>query len=124
MNPSSLPFSVNIPPDVEVPRPDQVRAYFEQHPDLAAQVPTLCAYARQEFGQRPLLRLEVYHDPEIFDEYLALYVRFYYDDSNVLERIDKVWERVEKERGVDFCDISGWMIVNPEYRTPKVNHAV
>ncbi len=122
MNQSSLSAgkkTFGIPPDVAVPRPDEVQAYLEGHPDLAAVVPTVCQYTRAEFGEQPALSLEVYHDPEIEDSHLALYLRLFSYDPNLFSRIDNVWDRVEKDRGVDLCAMSGWMTIHPEFRKPN-----
>lgn len=58
---------------IKIPKPAEVRAYLLRYPDLTDLLPFICKIARERVGIRPELSLEVYHDPEIEDEYLTLY---------------------------------------------------
>ncbi|SRR5579871_5376400 len=52
-----------------------VRAYFDEHPDMPEVTERICQAARREFGPEVSLTLLAYRDPEIEDEYLLLRVR-------------------------------------------------
>ncbi|MCI0378140.1 MAG: hypothetical protein L0215_11060 [Gemmataceae bacterium] len=104
--------------DLQIKKPDEVRAYFAKFPDCAALVPTVCRFTREEFGPQPEMTLEVYSDPEFVDHYLKLDVFFSSFAPEILDRIERVWGRVEKERGVDLCEMPGWMIIRPMFRPP------
>ena len=61
--------------NVLIPDRNDVTRYLTKFPGTADVVPALSAAARRALGPDIELSLEVYHDPEIVDEYLSLYVR-------------------------------------------------
>jgi hypothetical protein len=102
------------------PHPEEVAAYLDSHPDLAAVLPSVCAQARQEFGDAATLSLEVHRDPEIDDRYLTLLVRLPSYADTTLERIDRVSQPFEE----DLCRSSGYFLVTTDFAPPRANHAV
>ena len=58
------------------------------------------------------LSLEVYHDPEIEDEYLTLYVRQADYDEHVLSTIEDIRAGYEGE----LAGRSGWLLVTTDFR--------
>ncbi len=59
---------------VRVDRPDEVRDYLRQHPELSEVVAHAAQKTREAFSDATLL-LQLYHDPEIEDCFLTLLVR-------------------------------------------------
>jgi hypothetical protein len=91
----------------------QIREYLLQFVDLAEVVPHAVEAAKQHFPEAQLV-LEVYRDPEIDDEYLALYVRLSRYDDTVMERI----AAAEAEYLDRLAGKSGWIQLTTDFRTP------
>jgi hypothetical protein len=106
-----MPATSN-PQDVESKRADEVRTYLVRHPDLAGIPERIYETARQEFGPDASLSLELYRDPEIEDEYLALYVRLRSYGPDTLQRIRAVCAAHESE----LWDKSGSILVTTDFR--------
>lgn len=60
---------------VELDRGEEVRGYWLEHPDMLTVTQETAAIARRLLPEDSSLRLALYRDPEIDDEYLALYGR-------------------------------------------------
>jgi hypothetical protein len=101
-------------------RPTEIQAYLDRHPKLAHIIPKICAQARHEFGEETELALEVYHDPEIDDRYLALYIRQSVYANRILTKIDRVWQPY----GQQLARASGYFLVTTDFRPPKGMHGV
>jgi hypothetical protein len=112
--PASLPY------DAIIPAPADVGSYLQEHTALANLLPPICRSTRTEFGPSAELTLEVYHDPEVEDHYLALIVRLPAYDDSTMRRIDAIWERFESE----LADGSGWLTITTDFRLLKVNHGI
>ena len=91
----------------------RIREYLLQFVDLAEVVPHAVEAAKQHFPEAQLV-LEVYRDPEIDDEYLALYVRLSRYDDTVMERI----AAAEAEYLDRLAGKSGWIQLTTDFRTP------
>jgi hypothetical protein len=91
----------------------RIREYLLQFVDLAEVVPHAVEAAKQHFPEAQLV-LEVYRDPEIDDEYLALYVRLSRYDDTVMERI----AAAEAEYLDRLAGKSGWIQLTTDLRTP------
>jgi hypothetical protein len=123
MRNSTLEVS-SIPPsaldDAIIVAPDEVQPYLREHPKLAALLPAICSSARAEFGNSAQLTLQVYHDPEIEDHYLALIVRLPVYDRATMKRIDRIWEKFESE----LTDSPGWLTITTDFRIVKANNGI
>jgi hypothetical protein len=97
--------------------PTNVRSYLLRHIAMTDLLPLICSIAREEFGMEAELSLEVYHDPEIEDEYLTLYVRMKEYDDDFMQRIEAV--------SVEFEDMlserSGWFLLTTDFRPAKAD---
>ncbi len=93
---------------------------MEQNPGLADLLPSLCARALQEFGDQSELSLEMYHDPEIEDHYLVLYVRQQPYDDKIMERINNIWAPFEAQ----LSAASGYLLVTTDFRPSRCKHGV
>jgi hypothetical protein len=60
---------------IALPAADCVKSYLARHPDTADAAVGVCDLAQNLFPAGTRLRLEVYQDPEVDGEYLALYAR-------------------------------------------------
>jgi len=96
--------------NVLVPRPDEVTAYLNQHPDLARLLPEICAQVRQAFGQAAELSLALYRDPEVDDRYLTLYVRQDPYGAGILEQIEAVSSRFHDS----LAAVSGHLLISTD----------
>jgi hypothetical protein len=101
-------------------RPDEVRMYLVRHADLAGILPGFCARARDEFGKGAELHLEVYHDPEIEDQFLKLTVRLPSYDGTVLGRLERVWQPDETM----LAGSSGYLLVTTDFRPAGSGYGV
>jgi hypothetical protein len=97
---------------MELPQPESVRDYLTRHVDLLDLLVQVAAQSRALFALETTLSLEKYHDPEIDDEYLTLYVQqALYDDA--------FWTQLEKIRAsyeTELAELSGWLHVTADFR--------
>jgi len=70
--------------------------------------------ARSRFKSAVQLSLEVYHDPEIDDQYLALYVRQEEYDDNIFDVIDGISEEYENM----LSESEGWFVLTSDLHPP------
>jgi hypothetical protein len=95
----------------------EVRAYLEQHSDLASLVPHVVAHTRQVFGDDAELTLYVYHDIEDKDDhYLKLGVRLANYEPGLQEFFDTIWAPFEDV----YAEVaSGYFLVTTDHRRPE-----
>jgi len=99
---------------VRVPRRAEVREYLVRHPDMIEVAESLCAAASRRLREDCQVSLEVYHDPEIEDEYLTLYVRQQEYDEGLLTPIEELYQACEQQ----LIGRSGWLLVTTDFRPP------
>ena len=104
---------------VRLNKPDHIREYLLQFPDLMDVIPLAVTATRTSLPRAQLV-LEVYQDPEIEDRYLALYVRLKRYDESVIERI----EAAEAEFIDRLADKEGWLQVTTDFQEPEVVDAL
>ena len=100
---------------IVVPNLAEVRDYLLRYPDLIELLPAICSSAAERFGLDAQLSLEVYRDPEIEDEYLALYVR----QENYDQHLPKIIEEISAEYEAELADKSGWLLITTDFHPPK-----
>jgi len=100
---------------VVVPEPREVRDYLLRYPDITGLLPFVCRLAWERLGMHTQLSLEVYHDPEIQDEYLTLYVRRPHYEEHLISAIEDVCAEYEAE----LVGKSGWLLVTTDFRPPR-----
>ncbi len=91
---------------------NSVRDYLVRYPDISNLIPLVCQITRKHFDKNTHLSLEVYHDPEIEDEYLVLYVRQESYDERLMDKIEKVCVEYESMLSRKL----GWLIVTTDYK--------
>jgi len=85
--------------------------YLSKCPDMIEFMPDILQIAFEELKDAKF-KLEVYHDPEIEDEYLILYVKFFNYNKDIIEKIDVV-----EKKCVDLLiDKTGWLIVDADFK--------
>lgn len=100
---------------VFIPQPAEVRNYLTRYPDMIDISTSVCKTISERFGIQARLFLEVYHDPEIEDEYLTLYVRQEHYDVNILDMIENISTKYDEE----LAGKSGWLLVTTDFQPPR-----
>jgi hypothetical protein len=100
---------------IMIPQPAEVRDYLLRYPDIIDLLMPVCKMAQERFELHTQLSLEVYHDPEIEDEYLTLYVRQENYDRQILDKIESVCAEYEKV----IAGRSGWLLVTTDFQPPR-----
>ncbi len=98
---------------VVVSQPVEVSNYLIQHLDLMELILPVCKTAMARFENRAKFYLEVYRDPEIDDEYLALYIRQKVYDDDVLKVIREI-SRESLYQGL--VSKKGWFTVTTDFK--------
>jgi len=90
---------------------EDVLKYLSKYPDMIEVMPNILQIAFEEL-KNAKFKLEVYHDPEIEDEYLILYARFPNYNKDIIEKIDAVGKKC-----IDLLiNKSGWLIVDTDFK--------
>ncbi len=105
---------------VEIPNRKEVLAYLRSHKQLAKLFPEISAQTRRAFGTEVELSLEIYHDPEIEDRYLTLYIRQHSYDIGIMDRIETVSHQFNER----LEQVSGYLLLTTDFHRPRTNHAV
>ena len=98
---------------VGVPQAEAVHEYVCRHPDMIDLLARVSHAARERLGPHTQLSLEVYHDPEIEDEYLTLYVR---PDDDAVAQVMDIIEQISGPLDQELAEKSGWLIVTLDLR--------
>lgn len=100
---------------IEMPQLQGVISYLREHEDMLGLVSAVCRVARTEcFPNGTQLSLELYHDPEIEDEYLTLYVRQEEYNRDTLRKIKAILSGY----GEMLAGKSGWLLVTTDFEQP------
>jgi hypothetical protein len=75
-----------------------------------------CYRTEEIFGHNSQISLELYHDPEIHDEYLTIFVRQEEYEPDIIDKIDAICR--EYEQGL--AGIDGYLLVNTDFQPPMV----
>jgi hypothetical protein len=89
-----------------------VRHYLHRYPDTIGAVIQSCKMARECLSGYAQLSLEVYHDPEIKDEYLVLYVRPRREVAQAVDAVENISERL----AALLAHKSGWLVATVDLR--------
>lgn len=95
-----------------------VRGYLMNHPDMDSLLLFVCNRALKLFNEATEVSLEVYHDPEIKDEYLTLYIR----QDEYKDNIKAVIRELRSEYKNALIESSGWLLVTTDYNPPGMVH--
>lgn len=100
----------------EFPHPQEVVEYLLSHPGLYDIVLETCYSTNEVFGNNSQISLELYHDPEIHDEYLTIFIRQEEYEPEIIEKIDAISKEYEKE----LMGESGYLLINTDFCPPTV----
>lgn len=76
-------------PNITITNKNEVKAYLTKHKDLTTIIEPISTNLRQKYGHLAHLTLELYHDPEIKDTWLVLYLRLPTYDTNTINAIQE-----------------------------------
>jgi hypothetical protein len=94
--------------------PEDIRDYLINH-NLEWLLLPICQKAKALFQENAKLYLEVYHDPEVKDKYLTLYIRqdnYYKDILEIIEELSEDFEEL-------ISDTSGWFLITTDFAPPR-----
>jgi hypothetical protein len=100
--------------NINIPHPNEIRNYLLQHYDILRFLPLVCKLAKEQFGPSHQISLEIYHDPEILDEYLTLYVRAQSYDESFIQKLEDLLPEYQSY----LSDSTGWFLVMTDYQPP------
>jgi len=98
---------------IHVPNLKEVCQYFERHPRLIELTKKLAILAYEKLSDA-VLSLEIYKDPEIYDEFPVIYVR----SKNYNEKIIEEIEKVRKEFYSYLENEEDWPLLTTDFRNP------
>jgi hypothetical protein len=101
--------------EILIPDSEDVRNYLLHFPDIIDLIIPICELVKEKFNHPVQISLEVYHDPEIIDEYITIYVRQYNYDRSVMKRI----KEIRPEYNEELIDKEGWIFVTTDFRQPR-----
>jgi hypothetical protein len=70
---------------------------------------------KEKFKHPAQVLLEVYHDPEIVDEYISIEIRQRKYDESVMKRI----KEIRPDYNDKLIDKEGWIFVTTDFRQPR-----
>jgi hypothetical protein len=101
--------------DILIPDSEDVRNYLLHFPDIIDLIIPICELVKGKFGYPTQISLEVYHDPEIIDEYITIEIRQHNYDRSVMKRI----KEIRPEYNEKLIDKEGRIFVTTDYRKPR-----
>ena len=101
--------------NVLIPKPIEVRKYLNCFPNIITDVliPTI-GDSVEHFGYDSQLSFELYHDPEIDDQYLALYIRKKEYSEKFIEEIRDIRSRYSDR----LTGKAGWFLLTTDFHCP------
>ena len=105
---------------IMIPDADEVRNYLLDHPSLVDPASKIGLHAVSQFTTATELALEVYHDIEIDDTHLALYVRQQVYPDDFMTTLDSLWQPWEDQ----LSAASGFFVVTTDFRPPRWQNGV
>lgn len=101
--------------EILIPNPDDVKNYLFHFPDIIDLIIPICELVKEKFKHPTQISLEVYHDPEIVDEYITIEIRQQKYDESVRKRIKEIRLKYNDE----LIDKDGSIFVTTDYRQPR-----
>lgn len=99
---------------------EEVEHYLAEHSSLGILLPAICSKVRAGFESPSELWMKVYHDPEIKDCYLSIYVRQASYDSDILERLDCIMAEFESQLEA----ASGFLLLTTDFKRPGASDVI
>ncbi len=102
--------------NIVIPDPTGINDYLIENPDIMDFVEPVTNMVTEYFDRNSQISIEVYHDPEIDDSYLVIYVRQNPYSGDIIESIDEINEQISNNLS---GDVSGWISVTTDFNFPK-----
>ena|GEM_PF-1260282 len=102
--------------NIGLPDPVGINDYLIEYPDIMDFVEPVANMVTEYFDRNSQISVEVYHDPEIDDSYLVIYVRQNPYSEDIIELIDEINEQISNNLS---GDVSGWISVTTDFNFPK-----
>jgi hypothetical protein len=97
--------------EIDISHPGEIVGYLKHYPGMYLPVMLTCLLAHEEFGEEGTLSLEVYHDPEVSDEYPTLTIRQRQYSVDLLGRIEMVSDCVQPYLSGE----AGWILLTTDF---------
>lgn len=101
--------------EILIPDANDVQNYLLRYPDIIDLIVPICALVKEEFDYSTQVSLEVYHDPEFFDEYIAIEIRQEKYNKNIMKKIKEIRTKYEE----NLIDKKGWIFIGTDYCQPR-----
>ena len=101
--------------EILIPDMDDVKNYLLNYPDIIDLIIPICELVKEKFKHPAQVLLEVYHDPEIVDEYISIEIRQRKYDESVMKRI----KEIRPDYNDKLIDKEGWIFVTTDFRQPR-----
>jgi hypothetical protein len=101
--------------EILIPDMDDVKNYLLNYPDIIDLIIPICELVKEKFKYPAQVLLEVYHDPEIVDEYISIEIRQRKYDESVMKRI----KEIRPDYNDKLIDKEGWIFVTTDFRQPR-----
>jgi len=98
-----------------IPDSEDVRNYLLHFTDIIDLIIPICELVKEKFKYPAQVLLEVYHDPEIVDEYISIEIRQRKYDESVMKRI----KEIRPDYNDKLIDKEGWIFVTTDFRQPR-----
>jgi hypothetical protein len=96
------------------PNPEEVIDYLQKHRGLYDTTLLACVLTEEKFGSYAQISLELYHDPEIDDQYLTVYVRQNEYEPDIIQKINAIC----KEYAPALTGDEGYILVTTDFHPP------
>jgi hypothetical protein len=98
-----------------IPNPGEVKAYIDNHPNMSQVIHHVCHITHQAFKDTAQLSLEVDRDYGTGQQDLVLYVRQTSYQTDIMDKIESLWEQYENDRH----DKTGWILIATDFQPPR-----
>ena len=101
--------------NIMISKSNDIYDYLLDKLDMIDFLASICSVTFEKFQDSSFptqLSLEMYHDPEIEDSYLTLYIRQNEYDKNIFNKIDEICDEFQEQ----FAKIKGWLLITTDFK--------
>lgn len=102
--------------NILIPEPQEVEQYLSKYIGLKDILKKISSEANKMFQPTAQISLEVYHDPEEDDQYLALYVRQQQYEKDIMDKIRSIRSKYRSEIAKN---LPGWLLLTTDFNLTK-----
>lgn len=100
---------------LEIYKPDEVVDYLLRYRGIYDATLFACLLTAETFPRDRQISIELYHDPEVSDEYISIYIRQNKYDPDIIEKIDAICREYEPA----LEGQNGWILVTTDFSPPR-----